>query len=73
MNGVQDGDLRPTPAITVNRASSDDALEVVPSVIGGSGSVIGHAPIVSMPHWGGIISNGHLRDLVAYLKTLSSR
>ena len=38
-----------------------------------SGSVIGHAPIVSMPHWGGIISNGHLRDLVAYLKTLSAR
>ena len=38
-----------------------------------SGSVIGHAPIVSMPHWGGIISNGHLGDLVAYLKTLSSR
>jgi len=35
-----------------------------------SGSVIGRAPIVSMPHWGGIISNPDLRALTAYLKTL---
>jgi mono/diheme cytochrome c family protein len=35
-----------------------------------SGSVIGRAPIVSMPHWGGIISDPQLRALVAYLKTL---
>jgi len=35
-----------------------------------SGSVIGRAPIVSMPHWGGIISNQDLHDLVAYIKTL---
>jgi mono/diheme cytochrome c family protein len=35
-----------------------------------SGSVIGKAPIVSMPHWGGIISDKQLRALVAYLKTL---
>ena len=35
-----------------------------------SGSVIGRAPIVSMPHWGGIISNADVHDLVAYLKTL---
>jgi mono/diheme cytochrome c family protein len=35
-----------------------------------SGSVIGRAPIVSMPHWGGIIPNDHLDALVAYLKTL---
>jgi mono/diheme cytochrome c family protein len=35
-----------------------------------SGSVIGKAPIVSMPHWGGIIPNDQLRALVAYLKTL---
>jgi mono/diheme cytochrome c family protein len=35
-----------------------------------SGSVIGRAPIVSMPHWGGIIPDEHLRALVAYLKTL---
>jgi cbb3-type cytochrome c oxidase subunit III len=35
-----------------------------------TGSVLGRAPIVSMPHWGGIISNAHLTALVAYLKTL---
>ena len=35
-----------------------------------SGSVIGRAPIVSMPHWGGILSNADVHDLVAYLKTL---
>jgi cbb3-type cytochrome c oxidase subunit III len=35
-----------------------------------SGSVIGRAPIVSMPHWGGIIPPGQLNALVAYLKTL---
>jgi hypothetical protein len=32
--------------------------------------VIGRAPIVSMPHWGGIIPNDQLKALVAYLKTL---
>ena len=35
-----------------------------------SGSVIGKAPIVSMPHWGGILTNSQLAALVAYLKTL---
>ena len=35
-----------------------------------SGSVIGKAPIVSMPHWGGILSNKQLSQLVAYLHTL---
>ncbi len=35
-----------------------------------SGSVIGKAPIVSMPHWGGIIPDSQLEALVAYLKTL---
>ena len=35
-----------------------------------SGSVIGRAPIVSMPHWGGIIPPSQLQALVAYLKTL---
>jgi len=32
--------------------------------------VIGRAPIVSMPHWGGIIPDDQLKALVAYLKTL---
>jgi mono/diheme cytochrome c family protein len=35
-----------------------------------SGSVIGRSPIVSMPHWGGILSDADLAALVAYLKTL---
>jgi len=35
-----------------------------------SGSVIGRAPIVSMPHWGGILSAAQVNALVAYIKTL---
>jgi mono/diheme cytochrome c family protein len=35
-----------------------------------SGSVIGKAPIVSMPHWGGILSQTQIAELIAYLKTL---
>ena len=35
-----------------------------------SGSVIGKAPIVSMPHWGGILSDQQITELIAYLKTL---
>ena len=37
-----------------------------------SGSVIGRAPIVSMPHWGGIIPPDRLNALVAYIKTLKN-
>jgi mono/diheme cytochrome c family protein len=35
-----------------------------------SGSVIGKAPIVSMPHWGGILSDQQIAELTGYLKTL---
>jgi mono/diheme cytochrome c family protein len=35
-----------------------------------SGSVIGKAPIVSMPHWGGILSQADVNALIAYLGTL---
>ena len=35
-----------------------------------SGSVIGKAPIVSMPHWGSILSDQQIAELIAYLKTL---
>ena len=35
-----------------------------------SGSVIGRAPIVSMPHWAGILSDRQIAQLIAYLKTL---
>jgi mono/diheme cytochrome c family protein len=37
-----------------------------------TGSVLGRAPIVSMPHWGGIIPDSQLRALVAYIKTLKA-
>jgi cbb3-type cytochrome c oxidase subunit III len=37
-----------------------------------SGSVLGRAPIVSMPHWGGILADQQLRALVAYIKTLKT-
>ena len=35
-----------------------------------SGSVIGKAPIVSMPHWGGIVPQDQLQALVTYISTL---
>ena len=38
-----------------------------------SGSVLGKAPIVSMPHWGGIIPPARLNALVAYIKTLKGK
>ena len=37
-----------------------------------SGSVLGRQPIVSMPHWGGIISDPDLQALAAYIKTLKT-
>lgn len=35
-----------------------------------SGSVLGKPPIVSMPHWGGVIPDQALNQLTAYIKTL---
>jgi mono/diheme cytochrome c family protein len=35
-----------------------------------SGSVLGKAPIASMPHWGGILPPAETAQIVAYLKTL---
>jgi mono/diheme cytochrome c family protein len=37
-----------------------------------SGSVLGRPPIVSMPHWGGILADPQLKALVAYIRTLKS-
>ena len=36
-----------------------------------SGSVIGKAPIVSMPHWGTILSDQQIAELIAYIDNLS--
>jgi mono/diheme cytochrome c family protein len=33
--------------------------------------VIGKAPIVSMPHWGTILTDQQIAQLVAYIKTLT--
>jgi mono/diheme cytochrome c family protein len=37
-----------------------------------TGSVLGRQPIVSMPHWGGIIPDADLQSLLAYIKTLKT-
>jgi mono/diheme cytochrome c family protein len=36
-----------------------------------SGSVLGKAPIVSMPHWGTILTDAEVAQLIAYIGTLS--
>jgi len=36
-----------------------------------SGSVIGRAPIVSMPHWGTILTDRQIQQLIAYIDTFS--
>jgi mono/diheme cytochrome c family protein len=36
-----------------------------------SGSVLGKAPIVSMPHWGGILTDAEVNQLVAYIDSLT--
>ena len=33
------------------------------------GSVIGKAPIVAMPHWGGVLTDAQANDLVAYIES----
>jgi mono/diheme cytochrome c family protein len=35
-----------------------------------SGSVLGKPPIVSMPHWGGILTDAEVNQLIAYINTL---
>jgi len=51
-----------------NEFNTDAKIEAVIR----SGSVIGRAPIVSMPHWGGIIPADQLEALTAYIKTLKT-
>jgi mono/diheme cytochrome c family protein len=36
-----------------------------------SGSVIGKQPIVSMPHWGSVLTDAQVDQLIAYIGTLS--
>jgi len=62
-----DKSIPPLSGLNFRKQFNTDAkiIEVIRS-----GSVIGKAPIVSMPHWGGIIPPDRLQALVAYLKTL---
>jgi len=46
--------------------SDKDIAEIIRS-----GSVLGKAPIVSMPHWGSILTDRQIAQLVAYISTLS--
>ena len=54
------------PGASAATSTTDKAIAAVIR----SGSVIGKAPIVSMPHWGGILSDQQIAELNAYLKTL---
>jgi mono/diheme cytochrome c family protein len=36
-----------------------------------SGSVLGKPPIVSMPHWGGVLTDAEVNELIAYIGTLT--
>jgi mono/diheme cytochrome c family protein len=58
----------PSLATADFRAEFDTPQKIKDVIV--SGSVIGRAPIVSMPHWGGILTPQELDSLVAYLGTL---
>jgi len=53
------------PAFDAQFPKASDVISVIES-----GSILGKAPITSMPHWGGIIPNAQLQQLVAYIRTL---
>jgi mono/diheme cytochrome c family protein len=53
------------PAFDQQFPTSADVISVIKS-----GSIIGKAPITSMPHWGGIIPQAQLEQLVTYIRTL---
>jgi mono/diheme cytochrome c family protein len=38
-----------------------------------SGSVLGKGQIVSMPHWGGVLTDAEVAQLVAFIKTLKAK
>jgi len=46
--------------------SEFDTPDKIKEIIMG-GSVIGKAPIVAMPHWGGVLTDAQANDLVAYI------
>jgi hypothetical protein len=64
---LPDKSIPPLSGVAFRKQFNTDAKIIA---VNRSGSVIGRAPIVSMPYWGGIIPDDQLRPLVAYLKTL---
>jgi mono/diheme cytochrome c family protein len=48
--------------------SEFDTPDKIKEIIMG-GSVIGKAPIVAMPHWGGVLTDEQANDLVAYIQS----
>ena len=55
----------PGPDFRAEFNTSQKIIEIIRT-----GSVLGRAPIVSMPHWGGIIPETQLQALAAYIETL---
>jgi mono/diheme cytochrome c family protein len=58
------------PPLTGKGFQSEFPPKVMAEIIR-SGSVIGKAPIVSMPHWGTILTDKQIAQLVAYITTLT--
>jgi len=53
------------PAFNQQFPTTQSVIDVITA-----GSITGRAPLTSMPHWGGIIPQQTLNDLVAYIRTL---
>ena len=66
INPSADGTIPPLGGADFNKEFPPQAIKDV--IV--SGSVIGKNPITSMPHWGGIIPDAQLNQLVAYIDTL---
>jgi mono/diheme cytochrome c family protein len=62
-----DGTIPPLVGADFHEEFDDQAMADVIR----SGSVLGKAPIVSMPHWGGILTDAEVNQLVAYIDSLT--
>ena len=62
-----DGTIPPLVGADFHHEFNDQAIADVIR----SGSVLGKAPIVSMPHWGGILTDAEIHQLVAYIDSLT--